>query len=356
MARQEPRPPESVAAEGRAKFFVRHGGRRGWRNAVLLSIFMQVIKLRVFISGVTGFIGSHLAELLLRSGDQVLGATAQGKWRKNVPDTLPAAVKLLTWDVTNPAPQAVAVTISEFAPDVFFHLAGMSIPRECGRGVPSPQAVSVNVVGTSHVLDLVHRVTSRPRFIFASTSHVYARTSSSAPMVNEHARIEPLTAYGKTKHRAEQDIAGRIQRSGLDACIVRGFHHIGPRQPPGLMLTDWLAQLGEASNHVLHVRCLNSYLDLIDVRDASRAYRLLAERGISGEIYNLGSGIIRRSGDVLDTIIAMMGRKFRIIEASTAEQWNAIANIQKLRSLGWRPNLDYERSLADMIPGMLNTR
>lgn len=314
-----------------------------------------MISLRVFITGVTGFVGSHLAELLLRSGDQVLGATAQGKWRKNVPDTLPAAVRLLMWDVTHPAPAAVAATISEFAPDVFFHLAGMSIPRECGRGVPSPRAVSVNVVGTSHVLDLVHCVTSRPRFIFASTSHVYARVRSSAPRVTEQARIEPRTAYGETKHRAEQDIAGRIQRSGLDACIVRGFHHIGPRQPPGLMLTDWFEQIVKESNRVLHVRCLNSYLDLIDVRDASRAYRLLAECGTSGEIYNLGSGIIRRSGDVLDTILAKMGRKFRIIEASTAEQWNAIANIQKLRSLGWRPTLDYQQSLADMMPGILNT-
>jgi len=309
--------------------------------------------MRVFITGVTGFVGSHLAELLLRSGDHVLGATDRGKWREDVPDTLPTAIQLLAWDITCAPAVAVTNAVTQFAPDVVFHLAGMSIPSQCGGRTPTPRAREVNVDGTRHVLDFILALPSRPRLIFASTCHVYAPVSGNSPTVDENARIDPLTAYGKTKLGAEYEILLRIREDRLDACIVRGFHHIGPRQPSGLMLTDWLEQLVDETKSQLNVRCRNSFLDLIDVRDAAEAYRMLGEKGEAGGIYNLGSGKIHRSGDVLESILAMIERKIKVVERTAEEQWNAIANISRLKSLGWQPHRCYDQTISDMLPSQI---
>ena len=99
----------------------------------------------------------------------------------------------------------------------------------------------------------------------------------------------------------------------------------------------------------LQVRNTNSFLDLVDVRDAARAYRLLATVPSSEIIYNLGSGRISKSGDVLDTILAEVEREFTVVARSTEEQWNPIADMSRLQSLGWQPTIEYSQTVRDML-------
>jgi GDP-4-dehydro-6-deoxy-D-mannose reductase len=304
--------------------------------------------LRVLITGISGFIGSHVAELSLRKGDAVIGAT-HSSWHSDAPHQLVEAVDLLRWDIRNPAPDRVVRRVDEFRPEVVYHFAAISIPTLCGREKPTQRALAVNLRGTSHMLDLVQSLSTNPRVIFASTSHVYDRVDRSSPIVTEIAPLQPVSAYGQTKLRCEQEIQRRIRESRLDGCIVRGFHHIGPRQPAGLMLTEWLEQLQNPDTTELRVRCTNSYLDLVDVRDAALAYRLLASKGSAGDIYNLGSGRISKSGDVLRVILSQSTREITVIEQSAKEQWNAIADISKLSSLGWEPQTEYTDTIYDMM-------
>ena len=115
------------------------------------------------------------------------------------------------------------------------------------------------------------------------------------------------------------------------------------------MLTDWLGQLRDPNCVNLQVRSTNSYLDLIDVRDAARAYLLLGQDDTASGIYNLGSGKITRSGDVLQAILTLFDRTVSVVEGSSLEQWNAIADIQKLSALGWETEFGYPETIAAMI-------
>lgn len=303
--------------------------------------------MKALITGVTGFIGSHVAEHLLDCGDKVAGV-GRTTWHANAPQGLTDRVELLSWDIQSPAPAQVRDRIEAFNPDVIFHFAGISIPAQCGGDSPTPQAVAVNIGGTGHVLDLAHLL-DNPKIIFTSTCHVYDHVSAENPFVAEDAPINPISAYGQTKLAGEEQIQARVRAGHLDASIVRGFHHIGPRQPLGLMLTDWLEQLSDPDLKKLHVRSTNSFLDLIDVRDAAVAYRTLAERGAVGEVYNLGSGRISRSGDVLTAILEDIGRHPEIVVKSTEERWNTIADVTRLTDLGWLPQIGYLQTVRDMI-------
>lgn len=306
--------------------------------------------MRVLITGVTGFIGSHVAELCISEGDQLIGITRSGRWRADVPPELAAKCRLRAWDIVQAGHAALFAEIQAFSPEVVYHFAGMSIPSQCGQETPTRQAFAVNVGGANHVLDMVQQLEPQPKFVFASTVHVYARVDSGDPYVSEDAPLDPISAYGKTKLACETNILGRMYgRKGVRASIVRGFHHVGPRQPQGLMLTDWLSQLATPGCVELKVKSTNSYLDIIDVRDAAVAYRLLGQGRFPDGIYNLGSGRISKSGDVLQAILKHLGRTVRVVEHSSVEQWNAIADIRKLRLLGWNPRRSYHDAIASMI-------
>ena len=304
--------------------------------------------MKVLVAGITGFIGSHVAELVLRSGDEVIGLS-HGDWHDDAPQELRDSVELLQWDITQPAPAEIVAKTTGYAPDVMFHFAGISIPALCGKDDPSDEAIAVNVMGTRHVLNLFESWKHPARFVFASTCHVYAPVDGYDPFVDELAPIDPISAYGKTKLQSETEILRRVRDSGLNACIVRGFHHIGPRQPSGLMLTDWLGQLEDPGLRELKVRSTNSHLDLVDVRDAAVAYRLVAMQGVAGKVYNLGSGKISRSGDILQVILSNLHREIEVVTAAADERWNAIARIGRLSSLGWNPQTRCEQTVRDMM-------
>jgi len=305
------------------------------------------LRLKALITGVTGFIGSHVAEHLLLRGDEVAGV-GRTTWHANAPQGLTDRVELLSWDIQSPPSEQVRDRVEAFNPEVIYHFAGISIPAQCGADSPTPQALAVNVGGTRHVLDLAQRL-DNPKVVFASTCHVYDHVSAANPFVTEDSPIKPISAYGQTKLASEEEIHARVRAGQLDACIVRGFHHIGPRQPSGLMLTDWLEQLADPMLQELHVRSTNSYLDLVDVRDAAVAYRTLAERGAVGRVYNLGSGRISRSGDVLTAILEDIGRQPDIVVRSIEERWNTIADVTRLADLGWLPKIEYLETVRDML-------
>ena len=304
--------------------------------------------MRSFITGITGFVGSHVGELLLRNGGEVLGAGYRG-WRADTPSQLSSSVDLLRWDIREPASPDVRQRVLEFNPDVVFHFAAISIPALCGTDGPTDQAIAVNVNGTTHILDLVEQLPNKPRFVFSSTCHVYGRVDRDSAIVAETTALDPISAYGETKLQCEQEILRRNAAGLVNATIARGFHHIGPRQPSGLMLTDWLEQLLDPATSELQVRSTNSYLDMVDVRDAARAYEKLATQGLAGEIYNLGSGRTSNSGQVLRDLLSLVNRDLDVVAKSNDERWNTIAEISKLSSLGWEATTSYTQTLSDML-------
>lgn len=300
--------------------------------------------MRALITGVTGFVGTHLAEHLLAQGDEVAGCSDRGQWSADAPAQLLDRVSLFGWNLsTDDEPSAWR----GFAPECVYHLAALSVPEDCGYEQPTPAAWALNVEGTRRVLDAALRLPSPPRVIVASSSHVYAPIDAARDVVAETAPLGPRSAYGKTKLAAER-LAAERAAEGLDVVVARFFAHTGPRQAPRMMLPEWAEQLARGGAEPLRVHTLDATVDLSDVRDGARAYRLLAQHGKRGQVYNLGSGVCRRSGDVLADLQRVAGTSREVVETRPGVKRGPIADLTRLReATGWQAEIPWEQTLRD---------
>ncbi len=305
--------------------------------------------MNAFITGITGFVGTHLAEHLLGCGDAVLGCSRHGRWRADAPTSL-YALPVLSWDVALPGSETLKNALAAFAPHCIYHLAALSIPRECGASEPTPQAWQANVEGTRRVLELAAALPNRPRVVFASSCHVYAPMSPGQAMVQEDARLGPAGGYGKTKLAAEAEVRRAVDECQTDGVIVRAFQQAGPRQDARLMLSEWCRQMVGTDHQSMRVLSLDSFFDLSDVRDVVRAYRLLAAQGRRGAIYNVGSGVCHRSGDLLERLQAIADSVRPVVELTPGITQQPIADTQRIRTeTGWRPTIALDQTLADTL-------
>lgn len=305
--------------------------------------------MRAVITGVAGFAGSFLAEHLLACGAAVLGTSLDGRWPADSSPELSRHAEILPWNVAAGIPDDVLERVTAFAPEAIFHLAAISIPADCGRIDPTPQALQVNVGGTEAVVRLAAQCGARPRVMLISSSRVYAPVDPTSPLVSETSPLGPTSGYAKTKLAAEEVLRREATAAGLEFLVIRAFNHAGPRQSPKLMLSQWCRNLVRGDDP-LEVLGLDSYLDMTDVRDVVRAYRLLMLHGQPGETYNVGGGVALRSGDIFEQLRQMYDPARRYVERSPGRQQDPIADLTKLqRTIEWRPEISLEKTLRDTL-------
>lgn len=298
---------------------------------------------RALVTGITGFVGGHLAEHLLGCGDEVLGIAAPNQ---ALPE--PASrVAALEWDLGRDSPETIAEPVARFAPQHVYHLAAISIPADCGLDTPAPEAWAINVEGTRRVLEMAAGLNPRPRLLVMSSSHVYGSSAADRPL-DEQVPLDPRGGYGRTKLAAERAAHEARRRYGLEVVVVRAFQQAGPRQSPRMMLSAWARQFAAGADPV-EVHTLDFSLDLSDVRDTVRAYRLLLERAPSGEIYNVGSGRACSGRELLAIFRRLAGPR-RIVQLHPACHAEPVANIAKLTArTGWTPETPIETTVADTL-------
>ena len=315
--------------------------------------------MRAFITGISGFVGGHLARVLASLGDEVAGANRQGAWPPDLVDAMRGLriAAPIAWDIADAPSEQVRRFLADFRPDVVYHLAALSVPEDCGSaGSPTPQAIAINVEGTMRVAELVASLSTtssgpmpgRPRLIFASSSHVYGAVEPARAVVAESAPRLGTSAYALTKRMAEEHLMEAAVAQQLDVVIARAFKHVGTRQDARLMPAEWAAQFA-AGVVPVRIRCCDSLIDLTDVRDVCVAYRLLAERGVSGQTYNVGSGVAQRSGDIFLRFRALAKPGCPYVETHPGFRQEPIADITRIRAdTGWSPTLSLDDTLRSI--------
>lgn len=294
--------------------------------------------MKAFITGIAGFAATHLVDHLRACGDEVLGTTQDG------------AEGTIAWTIPDPLSPATVARIEAYAPDVIYHLAAMSKAEDCGKHAATEAATAVNFIGTQRVLDLALALASRPRVVFVSSSYVYPAVDSLEP-IEESTPPDPTNGYGHSKLAAERLLETAVCERGLHAVIARAFQHTGPRQAPRFMLPEWCEQFASGARPVV-MHNSEAWIDLADVRDVVRAYRLLAQRGKPGEAYNVGSGVARRSGDIFQSLrhIADPNREF-LVKTQQLKR-GPIADIRKIKAAtGWQPQIALEQTIRDTLGG-----
>jgi len=222
------------------------------------------------------------------------------------------------------------------------------MPDDCGEEEPSPLAVRINVDGTQRVLALAAALPSSPRVLSISSSYVYAPVTADRPRIDETWPVTPKRGYGRTKLAAEEAVRHAVVEDHVDAVIVRAFQHTGPGQSPRMMLSEWAFQFAQGGPTPVKVHTQDAWIDLTDVRDVVRAYRLLALDGERGEVYNVGSGIARRTGDILSLLPKTAQPPRPGVERRPGCKQDPSADITRLtRRTGWQPRIPLEQRVQD---------
>lgn len=293
--------------------------------------------MKALITGSEGFVGRYLRAELEEHGYEVTGLDLQ------------AGTRTICGNLLNA--QETSEIIGTVLPDVIIHLAGQA---DVGRSWKIPQkTVEINVNGAVNLMEAVRVHCPQARMVLVGSSDEYGNLGEAGWMVNESMPVVPSTPYAVSKVAQEDMARVYIQAYGLHICMTRSFNHGGAGQKEGFMIPDFAAGIvrierGEAD--VLRIGNLEARRDFTHVRDIVRAYRLIAEKGRAGEVYNVGSGKAYSAKEILDKLISMAHCPVRVEQDPTRMRPSDTPVIccdhAKLsRDTGW----ETEYHLADIL-------
>jgi GDP-4-dehydro-6-deoxy-D-mannose reductase len=253
--------------------------------------------MRVVVTGASGFVGRHVLAALDVAGHEATGLSGPHDETEH-----------LRVDIRDAA--AVRTAVAETRPDALIHLAGNAfVPDATEHPL---EAIGVNAVGVANVLEAVraYRDTTGKsvRVIVGGSASAYGRQREERMPLDEQTPVRPTDPYGATKIAAEAFALAWRNAYGVDVVIARLFNAIGVGQDARFVVASFarqLATIAAGSEPVMFVGNLETKRDFLDVRDVATAYVALAERGRSGEIYNICSGHAVAVRDVLRELITI---------------------------------------------------
>ncbi len=309
----------------------------------------------ILVTGANGFAGSHLLDQL-RGGEAPLWAWS-GPGRQPGPDHCAGDIRWAAVDLRDG--RAVEAALADARPARIFHLGGIAHVAESWR--QTTLTLDVNVLGTHHLLRAARRLGLDARIVVPSSALVYR---PSAEALTESHPIGPTSPYALAKLAQELvGLAGHFD-DGLAVVVARPFNHVGPRQDAGFVISSVARQIARAeaglSDPVIHVGNLDARRDVTDVRDTVRAYRLLADGGEPGQIYNICRGAAPSIRELLDLLVAKarVGVEVRIDPDRVRPSDNPVVLGDPgyiRRALGWQPTVPLDQSLEDVLDDWRST-
>lgn len=308
-------------------------------------------KIRVFITGATGFAGRHLMSALLPTEFSVYGTTFPQPARPDEPNIQHIDMR---------SERDVFEIIKAVQPQWVFHLAGISNVKHSWE--KKREAMETNIMGTFHLLEAVKKFVPEARVLYVSSSDIYGlaleKDSSTERVFREDDRFHLLSPYALSKAGCELMCGFYAEVESLDIVIARPFPHTGPGQSPDFVCSDWARQVVQIergnSGAVIKVGNLDVKRDFTDVRDTVRAYVLLARKGKKGEVYNIcrGEGIALRQ--ILEILLSSTLKRVKV-EPDPARLRKTdipvlVGDNRKIKAeTGWEPHIPIEHTLLELL-------
>ena len=315
---------------------------------------------KVLITGITGFVGSHLADYILANFPevQVLGLARWRAPKDNIRHILDD-ITLKCGDLLD-LPSLITV-LSKQKPDVIFHLAAQSYVPFSNR---APVAtLSTNVIGTCNLLQAVRELKEvsgyDPIIHICSSSEVYGQVKENEVPIREDNPFRPASPYAVSKI-GEDMLAFQYWLSWKIKTIrTRMFTHTGPRRGEVFVVSTFAKQIAaiEAglAPPVVRVGNLESIRTFLDVRDAVKAYWLLVNKCPPGEVYNIGGVETMTVGKMLDKLIELSTAKKIKVEVDPerirpSDVTLQIPSTEKFnKDTGWKPEIKFDKTLKDTL-------
>lgn len=297
--------------------------------------------MRALVTGSQGFVGRYLRQELEANGYEVVGLDLQ-----EAPDTI--QVDLLD-------AEQLKTVVSQTRPAAVFHLAGQA---DVAKSWIIPQkTMEINVIGTLNLLEAIRAFDPSVRIVIVGSSDQYGNLGEAGQCVRETLDTKPQTPYAVSK-KAQEEMAQVYARAyGMHICMTRSFNHGGAGQRLGFLIPDFAAGIvrverGEAE--VLKVGNLSARRDFTHVKDVARAYRLIAEKGRPGEVYNVGSGVTYSAREILEKLCAMAACPIPVEQDQTkmrpSDTLVICCDHTKLTNhTDWLPQIFLEEILSDAL-------
>jgi GDP-4-dehydro-6-deoxy-D-mannose reductase len=291
---------------------------------------------RVLVTGASGFLGRELAAQLAAAGDEVHGVgrgAGPGRWHR---------LDLLDRD-------RLRAVVAEVAPERVYHVAGTA------RGTLD-ELLEANVTTTENVLGATGEL---PLLVAGSSAEVGAVREDRQP-ISEDEPLLPVTEYGQAKARQCELVADSFDRRRV--VYARIFNLIGPGLPRTLAPAAFAAQVVEAElgrrPPFVETGYLGNARDYVDVRDTARALRLLLEHPGTG-VYNVCSGVATPVRALVDSLVRLSGVPLEVRETGLRRPSDVPVQVGDRTRIGvatgWKPELEVERSLRDLLDGLRQT-
>jgi GDP-4-dehydro-6-deoxy-D-mannose reductase len=311
--------------------------------------------MRILVTGVTGFVGSHLAEWALAQGAAVVGSV---RWRSTTEhiDHLRDRLTLIGADLRDLS--SVRLLLEQARPDYIVHLAAQSF---VGASWEAPsETLLTNAISQMNLFEAIRQLgATATRFLVIGSSEEYGLVYPDELPIRETNPLRPLSPYAVSK--VTQDLMGYqyFKSYGLDIVRARAFNHSGPRRGAAFATSSFAKQIAEAEAGLrepfVSVGDLKPTRDFSDVRDIVQGYWTLLERGTAGEVYNLCSGVdwsIERmlnflmSQSTLDRI-EIRPDPARLRPSDVPVLRGSAEKIHQ--AVGWRPRIPLEQTLSDLL-------
>jgi nucleoside-diphosphate-sugar epimerase len=290
---------------------------------------------RVLITGARGFIGKYLVAELLRHGADVTGLTIEGgnggdrvNWVKG-DITSPATIKGICRDV-----------------DVVFHLAAIS---NVDASIRDPaRTINTNTFGTANLLEEA-RTGGAKKFIYISSAHVYG-VPQYVPVDEAHPTV-PREAYAASKIASEQIVQAYANSYGIGYAILRPFNVFGAGQDTSFLIPGVISQA--LANGAIRVGNTDPTRDFLYVGDTVSGFLCVGDRGRG--VYNIGSGEERSIATVVEQIRDLIDRRVQITSDESRKRAGKVeiprlcADVSRLKSLGWKPEVGFDEGLARTV-------
>jgi len=313
------------------------------------------------ITGITGMVGSHMADFLLDNTDwDIVGLI---RWRSPL-DNLEHLVhdinrkkriKLCYGDLNDSS--SLDTLIKTTKPNFVFHLAAQSFPK---TSFDAPiDTLNTNIQGTLRLLESCKNFAPDALIHICSSSEVFGRVSKDKLPIDEECNFHPASPYAISK--IGTDLIGRFYAEAYDLHIqtTRMFTHTGPRRGDVFAESTFAKQIALIEQGyiepIVKVGNLKSLRTIADVRDAVRAYyMLLTVNPIKGEYYNIGGTFTCEIKDVLETLTNLSTVKFTIeIDQDRLRPIDAdlqIPNTNKFKKrTGWEPMIPFNKTMEDLL-------
>lgn len=297
--------------------------------------------------------GSHLVNYLLgKTEDELFGTYFFDKSLKNLKKD---RITFLKVDLRNE--QETLELIKKVKPDIIYHLAAFA---SAASSFKSPNETVINNISSQiNILEAVRKNNlSKCRMLIISSAEIYGYVRQEDLPIDEETPFNPANPYAVSK--LTQDFLGKQYFLSYESQIIRArpFNHIGPGQSPNFVVASFAQKIAEMEKGkrepVLPTGNIEIKRDFTDVRDVVRAYALLMEKGIAGEVYNVGTGISYKISAILDKLLSLTKTKIKVevdealIRPSDVPE--LVCNPTKLKALtGWEPEIPLEKTLEDTL-------